>query len=60
MNEQITFTDGKQNLYTGNIIDINDDGTLLFECEKCGVTSLNSGEIALLNIYTEKGGLNDR
>jgi len=52
INEQIVFTDVKQDSYSGKIIDLNDDGTLLFECEKRGVISLNSGEIALHNSYT--------
>jgi BirA family transcriptional regulator, biotin operon repressor / biotin---[acetyl-CoA-carboxylase] ligase len=51
MNEQIVFTDVKRNLYRGNIIDLNNDGTLLFECEKCGVISLNSGEITFKHLY---------
>ncbi len=52
INEQIVFTDAKQDSYSGRIIDLNDDGTLLFECEKRGVISLNSGEIAFHNSYT--------
>ena len=52
INEQIVFTDVKQDSYSGKIIDLNDDGTLLFECEKRGVISLNSGEIAFHNSYT--------
>jgi biotin-(acetyl-CoA carboxylase) ligase len=55
MNEQIVFTDAKQNLYTGNIIDLNNDGTLLFECEKHGVTSFNSGEITFKHLYLKRG-----
>ncbi len=50
--EYIIFTDVKQDSYSGKIIDLNDDGTLLFECEKRGVISLNSGEIAFHNSYT--------
>lgn len=52
INEQIVFTDVKQDSYSGKIIDLNDDGTLLFECEKRGIVSLNSGEIAFNNSYT--------
>ena len=52
INEQIVFTDVKQDSYSGKIIDLNDDGTLLFECEKRGIISLNSGEIAFHNSYT--------
>ena len=52
INEHIIFTDVKQNSYSGKIIDLNDDGTLLFECEKRGVISLNSGEIAFHNSYS--------
>ena len=52
INEQIIYTDVKQDSYSGKIIDLNDDGTLLFECEKRGVVSLNSGEIAFHNSYT--------
>jgi BirA family biotin operon repressor/biotin-[acetyl-CoA-carboxylase] ligase len=52
INEPIIFTDVKQDSYSGKIIDLNDDGTLLFECEKRGVISLNSGEIAFHNSYT--------
>jgi BirA family biotin operon repressor/biotin-[acetyl-CoA-carboxylase] ligase len=52
INEQIVFTDMKQESYSGKIIDLNDDGTLLFECEKRGIISLNSGEIAFHNSYT--------
>ncbi len=52
INEQIVFTDVKQDSYSGRIIDLNDDGTLLFECEKRGIISLNSGEIAFNNPYT--------
>jgi len=49
INEQIVFTDVKQDSYSGKIIDLNDDGTLLFECEKRGIISLSSGEIAFHN-----------
>ncbi len=52
INEHIIFTDVKQNSYSGKIIDLNDDGTLLFECEKRGIISLNSGEIVFHNSYT--------
>ncbi len=52
INEHITFTDVKQDSYPGKIIDLNDDGTLLFECEKRGIISLNSGEIAFHNSYS--------
>ena len=52
INEQIVFTDVKQESYSGRIIDLNDDGTLLFECEKRGIISLNSGEIAFNNLYS--------
>ncbi|KHE92487.1 MAG: biotin--[acetyl-CoA-carboxylase] ligase [Candidatus Scalindua rubra] len=52
INEQIVFTDVNQDSYSGKIIDLNDDGTLLFECEKRGIISLNSGEIAFHNSYT--------
>ncbi|MEE9605625.1 MAG: biotin--[acetyl-CoA-carboxylase] ligase [Candidatus Scalindua sp.] len=55
MNEQIVFADAKQNLYTGNIIDLNNDGTLLFECEKHGVISFNSGEITFKHLYLKRG-----
>jgi BirA family biotin operon repressor/biotin-[acetyl-CoA-carboxylase] ligase len=51
INEQIVFTDIKQESYSGRIIDLNDDGTLLFECEKRGIISLNSGEIVFNNLY---------
>jgi len=51
INEHIIFTDVKQDSYSGKIIDLNDDGTLLFECEKRGIVSLNSGEIAFHNSY---------
>jgi BirA family biotin operon repressor/biotin-[acetyl-CoA-carboxylase] ligase len=57
INEQIIFTDVKQDSYSGKIIDLNDDGTLLFECEKRGVISLNSGEIAFNNSYTIRRSL---
>ncbi len=52
INEHIVFTDVKQDSYSGKIIDLNDDGTLLFECEKRGIISLNSGEIAFHNSYS--------
>ena len=52
INEPIIFTDVKQDSYSGKIIDLNDDGTLLFECEKRGIISLNSGEIAFQNSYS--------
>ena len=52
INEHIIFTDVKQNSYAGKIIDLNDDGTLLFKCEKRGIISLNSGEIAFHNSYS--------
>lgn len=55
INEQIIFTDMKRDSYTGRIIDLNDDGTLLFECEKHGIISLNSGEIAFNNLYLKRG-----
>lgn len=55
MNEQIVFTDVKQNLYRGNIIDLNNDGTLLFECEKHGIISFNSGEITFKHLYLKRG-----
>lgn len=51
INELIIFTDVKQDSYSGKIIDLNDDGTLLFECEKRGIISLNSGEIAFHNSH---------
>ena len=54
VNEQIIFTDVKQDSYSGKIIDLNDDGTLLFECEKRGIIRLNSGEIAFHNSYTKR------
>ena len=54
INEQIVFKDIKQESYSGRIIDLNDDGTLLFECEKRGIISLNSGEIALNNLYLKR------
>ncbi len=54
INEQIVFTNIKQESYSGRIIDLNDDGTLLFECEKRGIISLNSGEIAFNNLYFKK------
>ena len=57
INEQIVFTDVKQDSYSGKIIDLNDDGTLLFECEKRGIISLNSGEIAFHNSYTMRKSL---
>ncbi len=57
INEQIVFTDLKQDSYSGKIIDLNDDGTLLFECEKRGIISLNSGEIAFHNSYTMRESL---
>ena len=52
IDEQIVFTDVKQDSYSGKIIDLNDDGTVLFECEKRGIISLNSGEIAFHNTYS--------
>jgi len=54
INEQIVFTDIKQESYSGRIIDLNDDGTLLFECKKRGIISLNSGEIAFNNLYLKR------
>ncbi len=51
INEHIIFTDVKQDSYSGKIIDLNDDGSLLFECEKRGIISLNSGEITFQNSY---------
>ena len=54
INEQIVFTDVKKESYSGRIIDLNDDGTLLFECEKRGIISLNSGEIAFNNLYLKR------
>ena len=54
INEQIVFTDIKKESYSGRIIDLNDDGTLLFECEKRGIISLNSGEIAFNNLYHKR------
>lgn len=53
-NEHIILTDAKQDSYSGRIIDLNDDGTLLFECEKRGVVSLNSGEIAFNNLHNKR------
>ncbi len=52
INEHIIFTDVKQDSYSGKIIDLNDDGSLLFECEKRGIISLNSGEIEFHNSYS--------
>ena len=52
INEHIIFTDVKQDSYSGKIIDLNDDGSLLFKCEKRGIISLNSGEIAFNNSYS--------
>ena len=57
INEQIVFTDVKKDSYSGKIIDLNDDGTLLFKCEKRGTISLNSGEIAFHNSYTMRESL---
>ena len=57
VNEQIVFTDVKQDSYSGRILDLNDDGTLLFKCEKRGTISLNSGEIAFHNSYTMRESL---
>lgn len=57
INEQIVFTDVKQESYSGKILDLNDDGTLLFECEKRGIISLNSGEIEFHNSYTMRESL---
>ena len=54
MNEQIVFVDGNQNSYKGSIVDLNDDGTLLFDCDKCGVISLNSGEIAFKYLHLKR------
>jgi len=54
INEQIVFTDVKEESYSGRIIDLNDDGTLLFECEKRGIISRNSGEIAFNNLYHKR------
>ena len=54
MNEQIVFADGKQNSYKGNIIDLNDDGTLLFNCDKRGIISLNSGEITFKYLHLKR------
>ncbi len=52
INEPIIFTDVRQDSYSGKIIDLNDDGTLLFKCEKRGIISLNSGEIKFHNSYS--------
>ncbi|MFQ5964506.1 MAG: biotin--[acetyl-CoA-carboxylase] ligase [Candidatus Scalinduaceae bacterium] len=46
INERIIVTDGANNLHPGKIIDLNNDGTLLFNCEECDVISLNSGEVS--------------
>lgn len=54
INEHIVFRDIKKESYSGRIIDLNDDGTLLFECEKRGIISLNSGEIAFNNLYLKR------
>ncbi len=54
INEHIVFTDIKKESYSGRIIDLNDDGTLLFECEKRGIISLNSGEIVFNNLYLKR------
>ncbi len=55
INELILVTDVKQESYWGKIIDLNNDGTLLFDCEKRGIISLNSGEIVFnkLNVKRE-------
>ncbi len=54
MDEQIVLVDGEQNSYKGNIIDLNDDGTLLFNCDKRGVISLSSGEISFKYLHLER------
>ena len=54
VNERIVFTDVKQDTYSGKIIDLNNDGTLLFDCEKRGIVSLNSGEIAFNKLDTKR------
>jgi len=59
VNERIFFTDAKQDSYAGRIIGLNDDGTLLFECEKRGVISLRSGEIVFNNLYLQRGNIDD-
>lgn len=45
VNERVIVKEGKYNLHPGKIIDINKDGTLLFNCDECNIISLNSGEI---------------
>ncbi len=54
INKRIVFTDVKQDSYSGKIIDLNDDGSLLFDCERRGIISLNSGEIEFNNLNTKR------
>ena len=45
IHERIVVKDGTRNSHPGKIIDLNHDGTLLFQCDECDTISLNSGEI---------------
>ncbi|MDR4498898.1 MAG: biotin--[acetyl-CoA-carboxylase] ligase [Candidatus Scalindua sp.] len=45
VHERIVVKDGTRNPHLGKIIDLNHDGTLLFQCDECNTINLNSGEI---------------
>ncbi|MCP5006467.1 MAG: biotin--[acetyl-CoA-carboxylase] ligase [Planctomycetes bacterium] len=45
MNERIVVKEGTKVSHPGKILDLNHDGTLLFQCEECNIINLNSGEI---------------
>ncbi|GJQ60242.1 MAG: biotin--[acetyl-CoA-carboxylase] ligase [Candidatus Scalindua sp. AMX11] len=44
-NERIVVKDGTKHAHMGKILDLNHDGTLLFQCEECNIININSGEI---------------
>ncbi len=45
VNERIVVNHGSKYSHSGIILDLNHDGTLLFQCEECNIININSGEI---------------
>ncbi|MDR4506473.1 MAG: biotin--[acetyl-CoA-carboxylase] ligase [Candidatus Scalindua sp.] len=43
--DRIVIRDGTKNSHSGKILDLNHDGSLLFQCEECNIININSGEI---------------
>lgn len=43
--EMISVTDGTNTFHQGILLDLNTDGTLKINCEKCGVINLSTGDI---------------